>query len=252
VEERKAKMIHNDEESTSGGDMVVEEILDNGKDRHLSALGKIPQRIKSGRFTSEYLQIVTASGEIDIPLSSIQYICLGLIEEPILSDDGPKSNMRNAIRKLFFGEKPQDDNHKQALRKLYIVDIYVEGQEAAYRMDSSSINYKTFLGEVSYISQHNFKRLFGMIVDHGKNSRFNRSAVAFHIKKQDRVHTFNSICDFEMDCQHNRARLEREISWNDIHEGKALNILRDHGIGDITAFRPEIIAENDGILDDET
>jgi hypothetical protein len=244
-------MTHNDDPGDSREEMAVNEVFDDSPQKNHSAFGKIPLRIKSGHFSQEYFHMVTSSGEIAIPLSSIHYICLGIIEEQAANADGPKSNMRNVIRKLFFGEKPQDDNQKQPTRKLFLVDIYVEGQEAPYRLDSSNINYKTFLGEVSYISQHNFKKLFSLIVDQGTHGRFNRSAAAFYIKKPDRVHVYNSIYDFELDCQHSRAKIKKEISWADIREGRALEILRDHVTGDYSPPQPDMIDDAGGILDDE-
>ncbi|MHC9540894.1 MAG: hypothetical protein AB9903_15425 [Vulcanimicrobiota bacterium] len=177
---------------------------------------KIPIRIKSGSVDDEAIHIITSCESRNIPWGSVEYICLGAIDERIGASDGPKSNMRNVIRKLFFGEKTQDDNAKPDMRTQYILDIYVKDQDAAYRFDSTNINYKAFLGEVSYVSFLNFKKLVKLISDHARNSYFNRSLLALLMKKNDKVHHFNSVYDFELECQNTRTRLDREIHWENL------------------------------------
>ncbi len=161
---------------------------------------KVPLRIKSGSYDDEHLTITTSCNERKIPWSDIHYICLGCIEETLGGSEAPKSGMRNVIRKLLFGDK-QEDRAKKQTRVQYILDIFVDNHEAAFRFDSVNINYKSFLGEVSYISFHNFKRLFQMIVDRAQKSHFNRSAVALLKKRQDKVHRYSTVYDFELDCQ---------------------------------------------------
>ncbi|MDQ7822155.1 MAG: hypothetical protein RDV48_05105 [Candidatus Eremiobacteraeota bacterium] len=179
---------------------------------------KIPVRIKSGFFTEENLHIITQCEEKDIPLSQIEYVCLGAIEELVGGAEAPKSNVRSVIRKFLFGEKTEDEHVKPTKRTLFIVDIYVKGLDAAYRFDSSNINYKSFLGEVSYISFHNFKRLFKTLVDHTKESFFNKSAVALLMKRQDKITRYPSVYDFELECQNRRTRLSDEIHWKSLGE----------------------------------
>jgi len=213
---------------------------------------KVPIRIKSGSFDGEYLHIITSCDERKIPWSHINYICLGCIEETVGGSEAPKSGMRNVIRKLLFGDK-QDDRAKKQTRLQYILDIFVENNEAAFRFDSVNINYKSFLGDVSYISFHNFKRLFQIIVEGAKKSHFNRSAIALLKKRQDRVHRYPSVYDFELDCQQARAHLGREIHWTEIEkevdlEERATERMETDG-DDISDMKLRVI---DGILDDET
>jgi len=177
---------------------------------------KIPIRIKSGAVNDEALHVITSYESRNIPWGAIEYICLGAIDERISASDGPKSNMRNVIRKLFFGEKTQDDSGKPDMRTQFILDIYVKDQDAAYRFDSTNINYKAFLGEVSYVSFLNFKKLVKLISEHARNSYFNRSLLALLMKKNDKVHHFNSIYDFELECQNTRTRLDKEIHWENL------------------------------------
>ncbi len=177
---------------------------------------KIPIRTKSGSINDEALHIITSCESKIIPWSSIEYICLGAIDDRVAAADGPKSNMRSVIRKLFFGEKMQDDSAKPAIRTQYILDIYIKDREAAYRFDSSTINYKAFLGEVSYVSFLNFKKLVKLIADRARDSYFNRSLLSLLMKKNDRVHHYGSSYDFELECQNNRSNLDREVHWENL------------------------------------
>jgi ankyrin repeat protein len=194
---------------------------------------KIPIRIKSGSINDEALQIVTSTENRNIPWGAVEYICLGAIDECISASDGPKSNMRNVIRKLFFGEKTQDDSAKPAMRTQFILDIYVRDQEAAYRFDSTNINYKAFLGDVSYVSFLNFKKLVKLITDHARNSYFNRSLLALLQKKNDKVHHYNSFYDFELECQNNRSNLDREVHWENLGSELDYNTRRSMEFVDI-------------------
>jgi hypothetical protein len=227
-------------------------IRDSKKDstEHFSV--KVPIRIKSGSFSQEYLSIVTSCDERKIPWSHLRFVCLGCVEEALGGSEAPKSNMRSVIRKLLFGDN-KDDRAKRQTRVQYILDLFVENSETAFRFDSVNINYKSFLGDVSYISFHNFKRLFQKIVDQARDSYFNRSAIALLRKRQDKIYHYASVYDFELDCQNARAHLEREVHWSDIEKDMELG---DRSLEYEKTGGRELPDDHyrvvDGILDDAT
>lgn len=210
---------------------------------------KIPVRIKSGCFKENCLSITTGCEELNIDWASVEYICLGVIDEDAGGGDAPKSNMRNMIRKLFFGDKPQDEQTKPQKKTQYILDIYAKDRACAYRFDSTNINYKAFLEEVSYISLHNFKRLLQALSEHARESYFNRSAVALLIKRQDKCHRYASVTDFELDCQQCRVQIKREIHWSEL--GKPIDyIFTDRGRRDTAESPRACVTVVEGVLEE--
>lgn len=188
--------------------------------------GKLPVRVKSGAMTDDCLHIITSCDEKDIEWASIEYICLGAIDEATRGTEAPKSNMRKVFSKIFFGEQSKDEIEKAPMRTSYVIDIYTKNQECAFRLDSSNINYKSFLEDVSYMSFHNFKILLQKLVDNAKNSYFNKSAIALLLRKKDKIQRYSSIYDFELDTQRSRLNVKKEIHWNEL-SGPVEQIFKD-------------------------
>lgn len=121
---------------------------------------KLPVRIKSGAFEEDRLIISNDVEYAEIPFEKIEYIHLGCVEEVLGTGEAPQSNIRQSLKRMFMGEGGKDGKDKQikpSRRSSMFLDIYIHGRLAPYRIDSSSVNYKSFLKKMSYISRENFK-----------------------------------------------------------------------------------------------
>jgi len=179
---------------------------------------KVPVRIKSGHIEDEHI-VAEAGGEFQkIPFESIEYICLGIIDEKLTTSDPPKSNMRNMIQGFFGGGDKSDKETKiqPTSRTTYILDIYVKNIPAPFRIDASSINYKGFIKKVTYISADNFKMLVHNICSKSENCRFNNALVTFLTKRKEKPQIFTSKNEFELVSIKKRHNLESEASWQEL------------------------------------
>ena len=182
-----------------------------------SSINKVPIRIKSGHIENEALIIETSGSLQTIPFDSIEYICLGMIEEKLTTSDPPKSNMRNMIQGLLGGGDKADKNKKiqPSSRTTHILDIYIKDTQAPFRIDSSSINYKEFLGKISYVSADNFRLLVTNICSMSKQSKFNAPLGTFLTRGKEKPQIFDSRHEFELTSVKKRQELEKEPSWSD-------------------------------------
>lgn len=185
-------------------------------DEDSSLIHKIPVRIKSGRFEDDMLVVETSGEPQGIPFESIEYICLGIIEEKLTTSDPPKSNMRNMIQGLFGGGDKADKNKKiqPSSRTTHILDIYVKDLQAPFRIDASSVNYKEFLGKVSYISANNFRLLLTNICALAEQSRFNNPIGVFLNNRKEKPQIFESRNEFELVSSRKRQNLDKELTWD--------------------------------------
>jgi len=165
---------------------------------------KIPLRVKAGRITEDCLCLEIADEMVEIPWENIQLLTLGVIEQQVGLGELPRSIIRNIVRSLLFGEKVNEEVKTKEVRKIYLLDIFVEGQESAFRVDSSFINYRSFFPRVIHISIQNFKKLLNLFASRAKASRLALSLVAFICSRMDEVKKFNSVYDYEIELENIR------------------------------------------------
>lgn len=176
----------------------------------------LPIRVKGGRFEAECLIVETAGGPRQVAWSSIQLLCLGAIREE-LRNKTKMSGVRKMVRVLFFGEPREMQREGKEYREVYLLDLFVDGQPAALRIDSASVNYKRFLGRASFISDQNFRRLLTEIARRSPQCRLDLSAVAYLSRLKEQVERFPNVVEFEVEAQKNRANLISQIPQSEVH-----------------------------------
>ncbi len=167
--------------------------------------GKLPIRVKGGTIHPEHLFLETAEEIIEVPWEKIKLLSLGVIEEKVGMEELPRSFIRNVLRSIFYGEKMKE------VRKTYLLDIFVEGAEVPFRLDSSFINYRSFLPRPSHISIQNFKKLLNIFVHQARDSRLALSLVAFLCGRMTEVKGFGSIYDYEIELENIKNNLGLQV-----------------------------------------
>ncbi len=190
---------------------------DYGEEEEQYCTQKIPVRIKSGSIHEDYISIETSGEPQKIPFASIDYVCLGIIEEKITSAEPPKSNMRKMVSGILMGkDSGKEKKIQDSARVTYLLDIYVKDCLAPYRIDASAINYKGLLNDVSYISAENFRNLINNICIRAMDSKFNKSLVSFLLKLREKPKSFVSREEFELASSNLRKKLEGEMDWGQL------------------------------------
>lgn len=160
----------------------------------------LPQRIVNGSIKPEGFEIFTAEKKQLIPWNSIQLVCLGLVEEPAL--EMPK-NFYTQIRDAFkhFFSKEEKQNEGQPVRQTYYLEMFVSGQALPLRMESTSINYRSFIEEVDYVSSSNFKKFLQLLTAKLPDCVFTESIYAILENQKSNIKKFGNIYEFQRDCQ---------------------------------------------------
>lgn len=107
----------------------------------------LPVRIRSAIIKEGVFQITTSKGEESFPFSSIELFCLGVIEEKAGSAEVEPSGMRSMLRKVLLGATPEDPHKKvkeARVKRTYYLDFFVKNSKLPYRIESTSMNYKSF------------------------------------------------------------------------------------------------------------
>lgn len=104
----------------------------------------LPLRLKSASITDDLFYITTSNGEDKINLSSIRFICLGVIEEIDRGSETQPSGLRSMVRKLLGSHDDESNQKIKTVKKKrsYYLDFFVKEKEQPYRIESTSMNYK--------------------------------------------------------------------------------------------------------------
>lgn len=199
------------EDSIQAEDSVQEEDRRDVERRAASLTrGALPVRVKSGEFSGQTMSLETAGGRVSLRWDQVQFIALGIIEDSVGDQEAARSGLRSMIRKLFFGESTSNQSRARQVRETYLLDVYAAEQPAAYRFDGTNVNYRSFLGDVSYISSQNFQRLTARIVSDAVECRLDASAAAYMTGHREKVRRFPNVYDFELESAQNRERLDEQ------------------------------------------
>lgn len=178
--------------------------------------GSLPTRVKSGEFTADAVVLETSGGRWVIEWNRVELLTLGIIEEPFGNAEAQKSNLRSMVRKLFFGESQSDDRRVRKVRDVFLLDMFVQGQAHPYRFDGATVNYRAFLGDVSYASSQNFARLVMRIVRDSSEARLDASLLAYLYGQREKIRHYGAIYDFELESAQNRERLNGLVPQREV------------------------------------
>jgi len=169
----------------------------------------IALRVRSAEATPTHLVVETAVGSRKLPWNQLEFISLGIIDGTVGMGDIPRSGIAKTIRKLFSGEGPDEPMvEPRAVRREYLLDIYLVGHQGAYRIDGSHFNYRSILGQVGYISMENFRHLVEILLAHCPLSRVDCNLAAFARNRRDDLKAVGAVYDFEQEALAQRRKLE--------------------------------------------
>lgn len=176
----------------------------------------LPLRIKSGSFEKQCFSIETAGEIFEIPWENIELLTLGVVEEDVGNPQGPKSGLRNLIRKVFFGEETSQNALKRAVREVYLIDVFVKELATPFRIESTSVNYRKLLPEAGFVSFLNFLELVKVISRRAVAARVDASCFALMKGRRENVRRYPAIYDFDLESQTARKNLSNQCLRGDL------------------------------------
>lgn len=196
--------------------MLREEVArPRGPLRHERSL-PLPFRVKSGQIREDVLVLETSSEVIEVPWDDVRMVALGTVLERMETDAAAYNieKMMSGMTRMVKGGGGRDESKITSMRETHLIDLYVVGRQEPFRIDSAHVNYKAFLGQISYVSFQNFFRLVHGLASHARSAKFNDPLVHFLARRRDRMHKFNAVYDFEVDIQNKLQALDQQPGWD--------------------------------------
>ncbi len=196
---------------------VLREELDRprGPLRHERSL-PLPMRVKTGAFHEDRLVVETAQEILEIPWEKVRLVALGAMLERRETDTDAYNieKMMGGVSRMLRGGV--DKSKVVSKHESYFLDLYVQGLHEPLRFDAALVNYRAFLGRVSYVSFQNFFRLVHGIATRATAARFTPGTGHFLAWRRDHLHFFHALHEFETDSQARLADLESQQAWSDL------------------------------------
>ena len=190
-------------------DLAKYESLDQGR-----IAMPIPHRVQSGSAGPGGLILETYDDVYRVEWSQVEFLALGLMLNQVGPDKTPKSGMRMKIRELLLGD-PEKKIKAKSTSEFHILDIYLCNQEAPYRLDQGTTNYRGFLMRPGYVSIDNFRQVVKRIAYFSANAHFNGHLVDFINCPRNRLESYENIHDFQLE-----SRIARHNPDGQIHREK--------------------------------
>ena len=163
------------------------------KVRHYQRVTPLPTRVRDGSFEEEHLN---AGGE-EVPYSSIKYIAVAVIDQ--------------MVKKVTGGDDTDSPKERaRVTREVFIMDVFTDVQDQPFRFAGGTVNYKSFLDKVGYVSHHNFFRFVVHFARRVPHAIATTSTAAFIAKRREKVARFNDFHDFELEMDQ-QIRFERDL-----------------------------------------
>lgn len=173
----------------------------------------LPFRVREGCFEEDVLILEN----IEIPWEDISLLSLAIIEWEVKAAEGPQTMVQKMIGKSLMGREEEKGAGKgRQTSDIYILDIFVEGYDQAFRVDSANLNYRQFLDEIGYISLHNFYKFIVKLCRGAVNARVDPSIVAFLARKRHEIRRYGATYDFELEVQNFLNNLDSMIPQADL------------------------------------
>lgn len=176
----------------------------------------LPIRVKSGSAGKASLTLNTANKSITINWNDVELLALGIIRTEVGKSEATKSRVRKFVRQILLGDTETVEKTKYQ-SDIYLLDIYVRGNESPFRIDQATVNYKSFLVSPGYASLQNFRNLVKRIIYFAENTRLDSCLIAFVSSLKEKLIFYNSVYDFELESQIRRSQLHNLIPRAEIH-----------------------------------
>lgn len=167
----------------------------------------LPMRVRDGSFQDDHF---LASGE-KVLYSAVKCLALGVIDQMVKDSELKKGALQKMVKKVTGGDDSDSAKERaKQTRQIYILDVFTDLQEQPYRFEGGSVNYKSFLDKVTYVSHHNFYRFcvhFARRVPHAKTTS---SLLAFVAKRREKVSHYDDFHDFELEIAQ-QIRFDRDL-----------------------------------------
>lgn len=178
----------------------------------------LPLRIKTGSIGDEKFVAENHKEHHEIPWEQVKMVCLGMIAERQETEvaayvtEKVISDMGRSIK----GGRSADDGRIVSFRETQVLDVFVEGFSEPLRFESGIINYRAFLGKISFVSFQNFFKFVHTFVSHCKESRFNENVKKFLSWQRYDLQSWPSFDEYNADLSRYMAILDKLLRYEDL------------------------------------
>ncbi|MDO5296441.1 MAG: hypothetical protein Q4F00_07400 [bacterium] len=149
----------------------------------------LPLRVKTGSFSDGFLIAETAKEKYKIAWDKIKLVCLGFVSEKYDTEAAAyvTEKMINDMGRMVKGGD-SSEGRIVSFKESHVLDVCVEDLPEPLRFESGIINYRAFLGRVSFVSFQNFFKFVHEFVSHCRQARFNDNVKHFLAWQRHELH----------------------------------------------------------------
>ena len=153
---------------------------ENGLVFHHGRSLPLPLRVKTGSLGDEGFTAETAHEKYEISWDRVKLVCLGFVAERYDTESAAyvTEKMINDVGRMVKGGDSSEGRIVSYVES-HVLDVCVEGLAEPLRFESGIINYRAFLGRVSYVSFQNYFKFVHAFVSHCHQARFNTNVKLF-------------------------------------------------------------------------
>lgn len=177
----------------------------------------LPLRVKTGAITDDHFVAETARDCFTVRWDQVKLVCLGFVAERYDTDAAAYVTQKliNDMGRMVKGGSA-DEGKIVSFKESQVLDVFVEGFPEPLRFEANNLNYRAFLGKVSFMSLQNFFRFVRAFVSHCHQARFNRNVKhflawqRFELQRSPAFHDYNESVAIALD------NLEEQLVFSDL------------------------------------
>ena len=149
----------------------------------------IPLRVKTGEFKEQTFVAETANEKYEIAWDKVKLVCLGFVAERYDTEAAAyvTEKVINDMGRMVKGGDSSEGRIVSYIES-HVLDVCVEGLAEPLRFESGIINYRAFLGRVSYVSFQNYFKFVHTFVSRCRQARFNENVKLFLAWQRRELH----------------------------------------------------------------
>ena len=178
----------------------------------------LPPRVKSGLFKEACFTVDTASQTFEIAWDKVTAVFLGFVNERQDTESAAyvTEKMVGDMGRMVKGVKSGDDGKIVSFRESQVLDVIVEGFDEPLRFESDNLNYRAFLGRVSYMSFQNFFKFVHTFVSRAKGARFNDNVAKFLTWNRYEIKRCGAFYEHDEEVANCLSNLDSLLKWEDL------------------------------------
>lgn len=177
----------------------------------------LPLRVKTGAIAEDHFVAETAKDYFTVPWDKVKLVCLGFVEERYDTEATAYATQKliNDMGRMVKGGSP-DEGKIVSFKESQILDVCVEGFAEPLRFEANNLNYRAFLGKVSFMSLQNFFRFVRAFASHCQQARFTPNVKHFLAWQRFELRRFPAFHDYNESVSLALANLDKQLVFADL------------------------------------